>query len=623
MIDLDYSFIRLRDNRLDALNMSDSPLATICYNDQIRLATDEPYVQVSNSPTDIIFNDNYEIYLIDACGKEVLEVTQYMFIDEFIDTNGIKQIKWEFVNQFEYYTKELAFRFKNTVNDDTWYTNLFLLTDYEKEFTNRFDYKGKDIHDGTHFERADIICSIRLKTYYRNKINESERSEYHQISTGNTVSQRNVKKFKDRYILETINEWVNIRLESLVTCKQFYIDCVRCYSTTPIEFNEPELDSNIYEGEMIVNKDYLDLYEFSLQIYGGLNYIGFKPIGTYLSGTNFVEWVINFNEDIILNTGTVKLYDSSNTLLETFTETDISVNGFTAVASLIGTSIESPPNDTYYFHITSGLFTGVLGESNIAISDNTTWTFKLLNADYSAADYSSDYFIGEPNPIVDNLTMFYKFNETSGTTATDSEGSNDGTITNVNINQTGLIDKCYEFNNGSTDEYVTIPDSEDLSFGSNPFSIEIWVNPSANFGRILNKYNATTGDLEYRLFLQSGVLQFFIYTDASNRIGIADNATISTGSWQQIIVSYDGSGNASGLKMAIDNVDASFNASETGTFTGMPNTTQPLILGQQSDDLTGTNRYSGKMDILRVWKNYELTDEEKTDLYNSGNGTEN
>ena len=138
----------------------------------------------------------------------------------------------------------------------------------------------------------------------------------------------------------------------------------------------------------------------------------------------------------------------------------------------------------------------------------------------------------------------------------------------------------------------------------------------------VTKYNATTGDLEYRLWLQGGVLQFFIYTDASNNIGIADNATIGTGSWQQIFITYDGLGDASGLKMRVDDTAASFSASETGTFTGMSNTTQPVILGQQSDDLTGANRYSGKMDILRIWKGYEVTESEITTLYNSGSGTE-
>jgi hypothetical protein len=124
------------------------------------------------------------------------------------------------------------------------------------------------------------------------------------------------------------------------------------------------------------------------------------------------------------------------------------------------------------------------------------------------------------------------------------------------------------------------------------------------------------------MFIQSGVLQFFIYTDASNRIGIADNVTIGTGSWQQIIVTYDGSGDASGLKMKVDNVDSSFAAQETGNYVGMPDTTQPIILGQQANDLSGANRYQGLTDIWRVWKGYALDDAEITTLYNSGNGTE-
>jgi len=74
--------------------------------------------------------------------------------------------------------------------------------------------------------------------------------------------------------------------------------------------------------------------------------------------------------------------------------------------------------------------------------------------------------------------------------------------------------------------------------------------------------------------------------------------------------------------MKVDDVTASFASTETGTYIGMPATSQAMILGQQSDDLAGANRYSGLMDILRVWKGYELTDADITSKYNSGNGTE-
>jgi TP901-1 family phage major tail protein len=273
----------------------------------------------------------------------------------------------------------------------------------------------------------------------------------------------------------------------------------------------------------------------------------------------------------------------------------------------------------------SGTIKGV-GETIFTSGDleNITFDNEIIDFSNTLITWDNEFDPQPPvNPLVENLVLFYKFNEAIGTTAIDdSSENNDGNIVNAVINQPGLIDRCYQFNKGPTNQYVEIPDSDSLSFGAGAFSIEVWINPSANFGRILNKYNATTGDLESRLFLQSGVLQFFIYTDASNRIGIADNVNLVTSSWNQIVITYDGSGVTTGLKMWVNNTVASFAPQQTGLYTGMPNTAQPVILAQQADDLTGSNRYSGLMDILRMWKGYVLTDANREFLNNSGNGTE-
>ena len=522
----------------------------------------------------------------------------------------------------------MCIRIRSTIIEDiAFYSNLFITTNYNKDLTSRFDYKNSCEHYGTQYNRADYYQSIRLSTYYRNEINESERSEYHQITTGVTVPQRNIKKYKERYLVESINTWVNKRLENLLTASEIYLDCVRTYSTTPIEFLEPEMDSNFTQGEMIVNKDYTLTRDFEYQIYEGLILIYTLPFGL-TTDCELVNASMYFNNDIILGIGNITLFDSSNTALMTFNQSEMVVVGsqlnITTDISGVITDI-----DNYYFHVDSTLILADFDEFYEGINDSNTWSFEISDGEYNSEEYNeNEYLTGCPEePSMDNRTVLaYNFNETSGTTAIDSSLNGlDGTIVNASINETGIVDKCYLFNGGgATDEYVDVSDSDLLSFtdGTNdiPFSISLWIKPENNFGAILNKYNTTDG-YEYRMFMQSGILQFFIYSEntTTNRLGVADNVSLVLDVWNHVAVTWD----LTDLKMKVNNVDASFAQSETGTYVKMNNTNSILRLAQESDNDSGSARFEGNIDILRIFRDYVLTETDITTLYNSGSGLEN
>jgi len=616
---MDYSFLKLYNSIDDALNDNEFKDAGIHYYTSIQLFTDEPYLQMTNYEGGISISSDFTAFLVDNCGNTLSEITNNVFIEEFVDTEGNTQCKIEFVNiPSNFYGRAIIIKIVQATSDVIYYTRPIKITNQGSKKTYRFDYTNNSNLEGLSYVDAGCYQSIRLQMKYTGKNNTSEVGEYYQISTSNNISTRFLKKVGGNYLVENIDSFTFDRLQEVLLHDIIYLDGKRITNKPILEQGDRIGQSNIFNATFSAFTNDTDTYEYTYQIFDGFTLSNYYPFGSYTTGTVFLTVSFDADIDMTLNTGSLKIYNSLGTLQDTFTESDMVVSGNTLT---IPTSL-SYSDDQYYVNITEGLVSG-LGVNNEAIVDNSTWTFRLKAADYSATDYSAtDYNTGVSTPIDDNLVMFYKFNETSGTVATDSKGSNNGTIVNAVINQTGLIDKCYEFNNGATNQYVSIPSSSDLNFGTGAFSIEVWVNPSANFGRILNKYNSSTGDLEYRLFIQSGVLQFYAYTDASNRLAIADNVTIGTSAWQQIVITCDGSGDASGLKMKVDNVTASFPSSETGNYTGMPATNQEVILGQQSDDLSGANRYSGLMDILRVWKGYELTDAEITTKYNSGNGTE-
>ena len=622
---IDYSFLRLKDNITDAKNIGDSPITTHRFFNPIQLLPSLTYNQITNFDNGISLTSDAEVFVVDCDNNVLADITDNVFIDEFTDSNGNNQCSIEFVNLgVDFYRTTVLIRFNQLSSDAVWWTNPINITEYQAHRTVFFKYKNYDDFMGIGYTNANKWQSVSLSMYFDIPIDETETEDYFQISRNNTISARALIKLFERYQIEQINRFTFERLNILLKHELIYLDNIRVTNKPVVSSDDRQGDSNVFETNLTVAKNYNDVSPYEYQIFGGLILSNYNPFGLYITGYQIEALSTDANIPITLNTGFLNVYKADGTLIKVFTEADMLIQSGNQLKIIsTGTPVEFLPNESYYVTLSEGIVSG-LGNLNLAIEDDTTWVFTLAEADYDSLDYNNDdYYTGQASPIVDNITLFYKFNETSGTTAIDSSTSgNDGSIVNVNINQTGLIDKCYEFNNGTTDEYVDVPDDDSLSFGSGAFSIEVWVNPSQDFGRILNKYNETSGNLEYRLLLQGGILQFHIYTDATNRISVADFATIGTLAWQQIFITYDGSGDASGLKMKIDNNNASFAPVETGTYTGMPNTTEKLRLGQQSDSDTGANRYGGLMDILRIWKGYEATDVEITTLYNGGAGTE-
>ncbi len=98
--------------------------------------------------------------------------------------------------------------------------------------------------------------------------------------------------------------------------------------------------------------------------------------------------------------------------------------------------------------------------------------------------------------ITDGLTSWWNLNEGSGTTASDSIGSNTGTITNATWTTDGIISNALSFD-GMSDS-VDIVDDDTLDFGVNDFSIMLWAKHStvdayAWFDALIAKMPDSTG----------------------------------------------------------------------------------------------------------------------------------
>ncbi len=172
---------------------------------------------------------------------------------------------------------------------------------------------------------------------------------------------------------------------------------------------------------------------------------------------------------------------------------------------------------------------------------------------------------------------------------------------------------------GGIDDYVDIADNSNLSFGNgstdSPFSISAWVKMTdATRFRIVSKSGAT--NLEY-LFSTGGsdTLVFNLYDNSTgSRIGRLYSTALTSfqGSWIHLAATYSGNGSSTGLKIYLNGSRVDNTDSNSGSYTAMENTTQPLYIGKFT-----TTYANGNVDETAVF-NSELSQSDVTTIYNGG-----
>jgi concanavalin A-like lectin/glucanase superfamily protein len=104
----------------------------------------------------------------------------------------------------------------------------------------------------------------------------------------------------------------------------------------------------------------------------------------------------------------------------------------------------------------------------------------------------------QAQPVAQGVVALWHMDETSGTIMNDSVGTNDGTLKNVTLGQTGFLGKAYKFN-GSTSQII-VPTADALNPGSSDFTAKAHVKfsvvppPSVGDYDIIRKgFNSTPG----------------------------------------------------------------------------------------------------------------------------------
>ena len=224
------------------------------------------------------------------------------------------------------------------------------------------------------------------------------------------------------------------------------------------------------------------------------------------------------------------------------------------------------------------------------------------------------------------MVVWYKFDESSGTTATDSSGnSRNGTVTTVGggtgtfstTHQVGTNALSLNGTSATVGAYVNVPASLNAMGATTAVTIATWVNITTDrtWARVWDFNNTSTTGYMF-LTTNQGMATppsvRFAITTTNNGAEQTINGTgqVSTGAWHHIVVVL-GTGTTYTGTLYVDGVSVATNAAMTLRPSSLGNTANNWI-GRSA--FTADPYFGGLVDDFRVY-NRALTAAEVTALY--------
>src|SRR3989338_43253 len=223
--------------------------------------------------------------------------------------------------------------------------------------------------------------------------------------------------------------------------------------------------------------------------------------------------------------------------------------------------------------------------------------------------------------ITTGLVSHWKMDETTGTTASDSAGTNTGTLINSPTWTTGKLNNALSFD--GINDYTNISNESNFDFErTNSFSASAWIKiaPTTVENSILGKeFNGPTYT-GWAFYVEPDSVRVFLVNkwDAPSN-GIVKNSSIQVDDnlWHHVAFTYNGTSLASGINIYIDGVLSNGTVTRDNLSASMLNNV-PLNIGSSVSG--SANYFKGVLDEIRVY-NRVLSSSDITELYNyTGSG---
>ena len=215
----------------------------------------------------------------------------------------------------------------------------------------------------------------------------------------------------------------------------------------------------------------------------------------------------------------------------------------------------------------------------------------------------------------DNLVAWWKFDEASGTTAKDSAGSNDGTITNMaaaNVGPGGVHPRGLKFD--GTNDWVST--SYGGVSGSGARTVAAWVKTTytGDWQTISGWGENTVGDDKFEFSIQQAGGYPHVGVNVGGTGGWKGGVTdVRDGRWHHVAVTYAAGTDLSAAKIYVDGIEEpSYSTLQAGSVNTA--TTNDVRIGTS---LGGIGNFNGSIDDVRIYDT-DLTAAQILELYKQG-----
>lgn len=222
--------------------------------------------------------------------------------------------------------------------------------------------------------------------------------------------------------------------------------------------------------------------------------------------------------------------------------------------------------------------------------------------------------------LTDNIQGYWKLDESSGN-ASDSVASNTLTNNNTVSYSAAKINNGADFGSSNTNKSLSTTSAVGPASFATAHSYSFWVNvttaPTSGNAAYLFFNDFSDGNSRVTYNNSGGTLQIQIQRGSGGFLNTAtNNYTLTTGTWFHVVFTYAGSGTGTG-KLYVNGSLQSNQLTSTSTTGG--GIGPEFAIALRKNDLSLP--FSGKVDEFGVWSR-ELTSDEVTQLYNSGNGVQ-
>lgn len=391
-MNVDYSFIRLTKNDFEVAKKGENPnVATLIYDGFIMQLPNETFTQRSNNDDGIAFAGGISVDLIDKCGNLVQNIDSNFYYTSFVDENGVNQISFEFgmIGQ-NYFTMPLYLRITDQINGNILYSNGFLVTDYYKDLSTRFDYKNAN---------DTIIKSVRIANcYHDTQVNKLDLKSY-TTTKGFQTSYRQIPTYLQKYTITTLDFFANNRLVDLFSHSVIYVNSMRC-SVSDYKTEDRKGTKNVMSAEFTINP-LNEIYNWSYQIYQPIqinalelvnNSIWTKAnfdyrVGTLLNGCFLIQFDKTLNDAYTDRSINWKIYKDGVLLRE------LTIAQFWDFSFQIYLGLDlSDFTNGEYMNIVAPIdnISGVESFQGFALNE---WTFTIADGEFLNTDFDNDFLI--------------------------------------------------------------------------------------------------------------------------------------------------------------------------------------------------------------------------------------